>query len=226
MSKDYSYDSISLKEWVSMHSEEEEIRTVFLNMDRAMRYIHEHGYCIQDFHPSEIEVLNNEPDHIQFKKLMELSSNPITANKMIQEDIFNSSFVQISIYLKIDKLEHLNPDFLRENFDSFAQFLPTGDVPYYRGVIERGAGVYFCDYALEKRNRDLADLEKQLGNNESPVRVDTSTSEMTNSKVNDVIYKQINGLKDTAFVNMLLIPTMVFAALFLMGLIVWIISLF
>ena len=60
-------------------------------------------------------------------------------------------------------MKYLNPDFVKENFDEFAQFIPSGDVPYYRGVIQRGASVYFCEFALEKRNRDLADLEKQLG---------------------------------------------------------------
>ena len=76
---------------------------------------------------------------------------------MIKEDIFNSSLIQVGIYSK--SLKYLNPEFLKENFDDFPQFIPQGDVPYYRGVIQRGASVYFCEFALEKRKRDLEDLE-------------------------------------------------------------------
>ena len=165
------YGSITLDEWVSSHPSDDEMRSVFLNMDRALKYIHEHDYCIEIFHPSYIDVLNNSDDYIQFKRLIELSKDLITRKKMIQEDIFHSSLIQIAFYLKMSDLNQLNPDFLKENFDEVAQFIPSEDVPYYRGVIQRGASVYFCEYALEKRNRDLAELEKQLGEDSSNEKV-------------------------------------------------------
>ena len=68
--KNKNYESISLAEWLSNHPSEEEIRTVFLNMDRALKYIHDHGYCIEVFYPTEIQILGNEIYHIQFKKLL------------------------------------------------------------------------------------------------------------------------------------------------------------
>ncbi len=125
-----NYESMSLTEWVVSHPSEDDRRAVFLNLDRALKYIHDHGYCIQIFHPSEIEVLNNDDQYIQFLHLMELSHDSITRKKMIKEDIFNSSLVQIGIYS--NSLKYLQPDFLKENFDSFAQFIPSSDVPYYR----------------------------------------------------------------------------------------------
>ena len=72
-----NYESIPLDLWILGSPSEEEIRTVFLNMDKALKYIHEHGYCVDVFYPSEIEILNNELDHIQFKKLVELSKNSV-----------------------------------------------------------------------------------------------------------------------------------------------------
>lgn len=146
--KNKNYESISLAEWLSNHPSEEEIRTVFLNMDRALKYIHDHGYCIEVFYPTEIQILGNEIDHIQFKKLLELSKDIDRRRQMIKEDIFNSSLVQIGIYS--NSLKYLKPEFVKENFDSFAQFIPSGDVPYYRGVIQRGAAVYFCEFADRK----------------------------------------------------------------------------
>ncbi len=217
-----NYESMSLTEWVVSHPSEDDRRAVFLNLDRALKYIHDHGYCIQIFHPSEIEVLNNDDQYIQFLHLMELSHDSITRKKMIKEDIFNSSLVQIGIYS--NSLKYLQPDFLKENFDSFVQFLPQGDVPYYRGVIQRGASVYFCEYALEKRNRDLAELEKELGEMTDDVeeQYDKEEVSITNDAVNDLIYKQINGLRDAAFINWLLVPTVILGMLVLFGILSWV----
>ncbi len=221
------YGSIALDEWVSSHPTDDEMRSVFLNMDRALKYIHEHGYCIEIFHPSCIDVLNNSDTYIQFKKLIELSKDSITRKKMIQEDIFHSSLIQIAFYLKMGDLNQLNPDFLKDNFDEVSQFLPSEDVPYYRGVIQRGASVYFCEYALEKRNRDLAELEKQLGEDSSNEKIYLKENiSMTNDSVNDIIYKQINGLKDRAFIHTLLIPAIMLSLLLLFGVVLWVFSLF
>ncbi len=225
------YEPIPLDEWISMHSEEDELRSLFLNLDLALKYIHEHGYCVEVFYPSVIEVLDNKPDHIRFRKLMELSKDSYRRREMIKEDIFNSTFIQIGIYS--NSLKYLKPDFLKENFDSFIQFLPSEDVPYYRGVVQRGASVYFSEYANEKRNRDLTTLENQLGDNggSSHQMIKSNgrfagVEPITNDRINDSIYRQINGLNDSAFVHALIIPTVVFITLFLFALISWIVSCF
>lgn len=225
-------ESVNLSEWISNHSSEEELREVFLNMDRALKYIHDHGYCILVFYPTEIEVLNNSVEYIQFKKLIELSSDPIRKKEMIKEDIFNSSLVQIGLYS--NSLKYLKPDFLRENFDSFSQFIPAGDIPYYRGVVQRGASVYFCEYALEKRNRDLEDLERQIatesggiGNGKQLIKATNKridVEEITNSKINDSIYAQINGKRDAAFINYLVLPTLILILLVILSMILWLFS--
>lgn len=227
--KNKNYESISLAEWLSNHPSEEEIRTVFLNMDRALKYIHDHGYCIEVFYPTEIQILGNEIDHIQFKKLLELSKDIDRRRQMIKEDIFNSSLVQIGIYS--NSLKYLKPEFVKENFDSFQQFIPSGDVPYYRGVIQRGAAVYFCEFAIEKNNRDLQDLERQLGEGGGDGKAlikssgkNIGTEAITNDKINDSIYSQINGLKDSAFINILILPTLVLLGLLVLSIVVWVLS--
>lgn len=225
-----NYESITLADWIAKHPSEEELRTVFLNMDRALKYIHEHGYCIEIFYPTEIEILNNELDHIQFKKLLELSRDPIRKSQMKKEDILNSSLIQIGIYS--NSLKYLNPSFVKENFDSFAEFIPSGDVPYYRGVVQRGASVYFCEFAMEKRNRDLTALEEQLnegGASNGRQLIKNSghnigVESINNDKINDSIYSQINGLKDAAFINFLILPTLTLLILLILSVVVLIFS--
>ena len=58
------FEKISLLEWVMQNYNDEKMREVFLNMDIALKYIHDHGYCIEIFHPSKIFILNNKSDHI------------------------------------------------------------------------------------------------------------------------------------------------------------------
>jgi len=206
---------VLLSDWLSEYHSEEELREVFLYMNKALKYIHEHNYCIEVFYPTCIQLLDDRADCIRFQRLVELPSDNSAKREMINEDIFNSALLQIGIYS--NSLRYLKPEFLKENFDSFVQFIPSGDVPYYRGVIQRGASVYFNEFAIEKGNRDLAELEKQLegtdsvGGNKplvkaSPNRIDVDSD---NSKINDQIYPQINGLNDSAFVNVLLIPAII-----------------
>ena len=218
----------TLLEWVQSHRNEEEMREVFLNMDIALKYIHEHGYCIEVFYPSRIKVLNDMPDHIRFDNLIELSDDPMTRKEMIKEDIFNSTLIQIGFYT--NTLRSLTPEFLRENFDEICKFVPEGDVPYYRGVVQRGASVYFSEYALEKMNRDLEQLDRQIQESDGGKTIiedkNLSVGELSNDKINDSIYKQINGLKDSAFIHYLILPTVGLASLFILSLIGWLISLF
>lgn len=228
-----SYETISLDEWLLLHPSEEERREVFLNMDRALKYIHEHGYCIEIFYPSKIEILNDKVDHIKFNNLMQLSFNDKQRKIMINEDIFRSTLIQIGIYS--NTLKYLTPEFLKDNFDSFIQFLPSGDVPYYRGIVQRGASVYFSEYAAEKTNRDLEALEKQLddgsgrgvSNTKALIKsngVRAGIEPISNDNINDSIYRQINGLRDSAFVSYLVIPTLILVSLVVIGLVCWILS--
>ena len=109
--------------------------------------------------------------------------------------------------------------------------MPSENVPYYRGVIQRGASVYLCEYDVERRNRDLINLENELGENASKDkslvkennRLDLSN--FNNNRINDTIYKQISGIRDAAFINYLLVPTICMFTLLLMCMIGWVLSL-
>ena len=47
----------SLSDWIIDHHSEDDLREVFINMDKALKYIHEHGYCIEIFYPIYIQIL-------------------------------------------------------------------------------------------------------------------------------------------------------------------------
>lgn len=215
-------ESTSLDSWIKSFRDEEEMREIFLNMDRAMKYLHDRGYCVKSFDPRNIYILNNSLDQIKLD-IIPLPDDYAVRKQYIKEDIYNSSFVQIGLYSKC--LPYLKKDFLKSNFDRFCEFLPEGDVPYYRGVIDRGASVYFCEYAMEKANRDLATLEKELAGEGMGLSVSKPkglTGDVNvNTRINDGIYKQLSSKREAAFVSLLLFPT----ALLVVGVIIALISL-
>ena len=225
----------TLSSWLNIEHSDEELRQVFINMDLAMKYIHDRGYCIKSFSPKEIEILNNSLEQIKYKTLLEMPNNLFDKKELVKEDIYSSAFLQIGAYLNNHSLgysnqsieeflSNLKPTFLRDNFDDFSTFLPESDVSYYRGVVQRGASVYLSEFVEEKRRRDLQNMEREFGEDSSNVQSNTNT--MGNSKkkanvlvksnghstgvynndgINNSIYSQINK-PDAAYIVSIMIP--------------------
>jgi len=197
------FDNNTLSSWLNHEHTEEELREIFINMDLAMKYIHNKGYCIKSFSPKEIELINDSIDQIKYNTLLEMPNNMYDQKELVKEDIYSSAFLQIGAYLNNDSikytnqsidqfLETLKPSFLKDNFDGFSTFLPESDVPYYRGIVQRGASVYLSDYAKEKSNRDLVSLQKEFGEDPDAMQ-NNSNSVGNNSKFNGKAYTKSNG---------------------------------
>ena len=216
-----SDSNINLLDWASMHYKEEELQEVFLNMDKALQYLHNHNYCIAVFYPTHIEILHDQPEYIYFKDITEMPFDEAERASIIKQDIFRSALIQIGIYS--NTLKYINPDFLKENFDNFAQFLPEDDRPYYRGVVQRGASIYLSEFAAEKGRRKLEELERELGDGASSEKGQARTltsghnigiSPVTNDKINDQIYG-LNRKNEAAFVSNVLSIMLLLATIFL-----------
>lgn len=226
-------ESIKLQAWLGDFHSEEELREVFINMDLAMKYIHVRDFCILSFHPKDIELLNNTVNQVKFSQLMKMPDSIEDKKELVREDIYSSSFLQIGIYSKC--LEYLKPSFLKENFDRFTTFLPEGDIPYYKGIVERGASVYFSEYAAEKKKRDLQTLETQFeeeGVSKGRSMVKSNGKSLTaddmfeqNAKINDSIYRELIT-KDAAYVHFLIYPVIVFLIGLLIPLLIYLFHLF
>lgn len=226
-------ESMKLQEWLDGFHSDEELREVFLNMDLAMKYIHEKEYCIESFNPKKIEILNNSLKQIRFDSLIQMPHDIDVQKELIREDIYSSTLLQIGVYSKC--LAYLNPAFLKSNFSEFTIFLPEGDVPYYKGIVERGAAVYFSSYVAEKKKRDLQALETQFDEGgaergKSLVKSNgksISAEEMLdqNIRINASIYSDL-AKKDAAYVHFLIYPIIVALIGFTVVLLVYFFRLF
>lgn len=223
-------DNIKLSVWLRSFHSDDELREVFINMDLAMKYIHEKGYCIKSFDPKDIEILNNSLKQIKYNTLLEMPNNLYDKKELIKEDIYSSSFLQIGIYTKC--LAYMNPSFLKENFDSFAIFLPSEDVAYYKGIVQRGASVYFSEYVVERKKRDLKVLEDEIGDTSNSNQRGRSLVKTNgrgysnydlvdqNITINESIYSQLNN-KEAAFINYVIFPIIIILLGFLTGILIY-----
>ena len=83
-SSNNDYDFVSLESWIKTRHSEDEMREVFLNMDRAMKYVHDRGYCVKSFHPKEIELINHELNQIRFRTLLEMPTSSLDRKRYIK----------------------------------------------------------------------------------------------------------------------------------------------
>ena len=235
-------ESVTVNDWCRIRREEDELRQLFLNMDMAIKFIHNNNYCIKSFDPKEIEILNNSLQQIQFNELLKMPKDAYDRKELVKEDIYSAAFLHLGIYMYQiscgeysnqtldDILKHINPKFLRDDYDRFTGFLPKNDVPYYRGVFKRGASVYFSDFEYENVKRMTENIQKQIDSNgdsglsnntssnsnsnsmEKPKTLNKSTNakfgnfeEDNNDKYNRNIYSSINN-DAAAFIKVFLIP--------------------
>lgn len=221
-------NSITLNEWYELHYDEDSILPLKLGMDSAMRYIHEKGCYITSFDPNNIHILNGSYQQIKFDNLaIADGSNGMQMRDIIRNNISDLSDIGVGIHCHFPNQIYINKAFLKDNFDMFEIYLPEGDVPYYKGIFERGAGVYYNDYVMEKRRRDLEELEKEVNGTSADYSNSNSLGmgnalvksnghsllgkpDLTNKKINDGIYGQLGRKNDNAaYVSFFIVPFIV-----------------
>ena len=214
-------DSITLNEWLQSYRTNNQLQNLFVNMDIAMKYIHDQGYYISSFALDRISLLNHSIRQIQFQELAPLPYDISQQKQVVRDNIFMASVLHIGLYAKC--LQHFTMNTIpaiKDNFQQFTIFLPPEDVPYYSGIIEKGASVYYSAYVGERKKKDLQNLEKEVSsgeNNSSGKRlVKTNGSAYTaedflpqNEEANELIYASLVK-KEAAFARALIYPILVF----------------
>ena len=214
---------MTLSEWLQKYHMQEDLQNLFVNMDIAMKYIHDQGFYIESFALDRIKLLNDSIRLIRFENLAPFPNDITQQKELVRNNIFLSAVLQIGVYANC--IQYFNTDtmqFLKENFNQFSMFLPQEDVPYYKGVIERGASVYYSAFVGERKKRELKELDKQLSgvdggvNSRGKVLVksnglaEPSAEDLIphNEKENGVIYKDLSK-KEAAFARALIYPIMI-----------------
>ena len=93
-------DSITMQEWLTHYHNQEEYQNLFINMDLAMKYIHDQGYYIESFALDTIDILNHSVKQIKFNQLKEMPLDFSSQKDLVRDNIFLSAVLQIGIYAK------------------------------------------------------------------------------------------------------------------------------
>ena len=214
---------MTLSEWLQKYHMQEDLQNLFVNMDIAMKYIHDQGFYIESFALDRIKLLNDSIRLIRFENLAPFPNDITQQKELVRNNIFLSAVLQIGVYANC--IQYFNTDtmqFLKENFNQFSMFLPQEDVPYYKGVIERGASVYYSAFVGERKKRELKELDKQLSGVDGGVSsrgkvlvksnglAELSAEDLIphNEKENGVSYKDLSK-KEAAFARALIYPIMI-----------------
>lgn len=212
-------EAITLNDWLKDYRTNEQLQNLFVNMDIAMKYIHDQGYYISSFALDRIALLNQSVRQIQFQELAPLPYDILQQKKVVRDNIFMASILHLGLYAKC--LQHFTMNTIpaiKDNFQQFVIFLPPEDVPYYSGIIEKGASVYYSEYVGERKKRDLQNLEKEVSSNDGAGRgkslVKTNGTNYTAEDFlphndNESIYAYL-GSKEAAFARALIYPILVF----------------
>ena len=214
-------DFVTLNEWLQDYHTNEQLQNLFVNMDIAMKYIHDQGYYISSFALDRVTLLNQSIRQIKFQDLEPLPYDISQQKKIVRDNIFMSAVLQVGLYAKC--LQHFTMNTipsLKENFQDFSIFLPLEDVPYYSGIIEKGASVYYSKYVGERKKRDLQNLEKEVSSRGAESHgkslVKTNGTNYTaedflphNEEANEIIYASL-ARKEAAFARALIYPVLVF----------------
>lgn len=196
-------DGMNLKDWLSIHEEQDEVRSLFYLLDKRMKYIHGRGYYISKFNLDKIEIKKNMVDFLE----VDLMSRD-SYQEAIDSNVYTMACLEVASYARC--LEFFNPKFLTESFDEFVPFIPHDDVPYYRGVFQDKKYRYFSDYAdlLEqaKEKQNFGEDQDQTNQITSNTRQKSYVKATSAGKLYQGDDTQLN---QAAFANVILLTTFV-----------------
>ena len=145
---------ITLKDWLMDNHTTEEKSDIITKIDSSLKSYHDENYEIKSFDPKDIISEIDNDMMIKF-----LSYEKAIDENYVASNIHDAGVLAISIYMDHDLRDH--EDFLKMNFDEFSKFVPEGQGPYYRGVIQRNAPVYLNEFLEEKAKRELEKFTKE-----------------------------------------------------------------
>ena len=195
---------MTLIEWLKSIRSEEEKRELLLNLDIALKYLNDRGMMVTSFNPNDIEIIDNNIKEIMFTKVDRMNRS---VDDVVRRNIYDEAKLALSVYLNY--FDGFNDDFLKNNYDEFVFAIPPDDVNYYKGIIVRGSSVYFSEFDLEKRKRDLSKLEEEVKDNtdydESNGMLDMMT--INNDSINNKLYSKI--FREGAYANTNIVPIVI-----------------
>lgn len=166
---DEKIKTMTLNEFIQTYNSSSEkdvpiIQDMLLAMDKKMKMYHDNNYVITNFDINKTVIYQARDDKgnlifdADFSEYQPVGQNTFTT----KDNIFYLSCLAIGIYNNcLSYINPANPKFLKENFNLFAENMPTDVVPYYRGIIERGFSVYLNEFVESKNQQEISKMQRE-----------------------------------------------------------------
>lgn len=220
-------ESVTLKDWLRESHTTEEYQALFLVMDMTMHYIHNKGYGIltkrgRDGYPeldtNRVYVLKSKTPRVSFFDIDVVE--PSYRNQLVHDNIYSNAYTAIKAYSNFN--EQLNHTFLKEHFQEFEMFLPKEDVPYYRGIIQRDASVYYAEYVQKRIEKEI---EKESGTLQGVARGNSLSKSTEIGRAIASDYSQLDNNNMAAFVHLYIFPAIIIFLSLMIPIIAWVFAL-
>ena len=109
-------------------------------------------------------------------------------------------------------LDYINPEnksVLKEVYPDFSSFIPDEVKPYYKGIFERDAGVYLCDYVDARRQKDINDLDSTINANSRSYNKSTLAGRLYDSDNNIAAFAAVYVFPAIIFLMAIVIPLLI-----------------
>lgn len=166
---------------------------VLINLDSWIEYLHNHGFCIIDFNPKKIILENRKLTFNSFRSVLGVGEYK-NAKRI---NIFQENKIGLMAYNNMPVDGNMNQehfDFLQTNLEYFNK---NGQIPdeiyeYYEEVFRRLNVCYMNDYLVKKQ-------QEKIGNQ--------NTNTIRKTLATDI--GRAYSKEEAAFVNVLLLPTLI-----------------
>jgi len=221
-------EEVTLKDWLSEPHTKEEYQSLFLVMDMTMHYIHDKGYGVlnkrnQEGYPlldtSRVKIITGKlHPQVLFSDIDIV--DPSYQRELVHDNIYSNAYLAIKTYAGFQ--EELNHTFLKKNFREFELFLPEEDIPYYRGVIERDASVYYAEYVQKRTQREI-EREGGVITGQAHGNSLSKSTEIGRQIAGE--YSNLDNSSMAAFVHLYIFPAIIILLSMLIPIIAWVFAL-
>lgn len=217
---------MTLKEWLRQPHTIEEYQSLFLVMDMTIHYIHDKGYGVlnkrgkggyPELDTNRITIIPGKTPRVSFLDIDSVERG--YQKQLVCENIYSNAYTAVKTYSNFQA--ELNHTFLKENFQEFESFLPEEDIPYYRGIIQKDASVYYAEYVQKRIEKQI---EKEGGALEGVARGSAFSKSTEVGKQIVSEYSQLDN-NMAAFVHMYIFPAIIVSLSLVIPMIAWVFAL-
>lgn len=145
----------TLRQYLTYNKDFNEIETIFLNLDKQLKYLHQSGYYVSNLNSDSILLEESKLSSVNNQSVFMFSSiNKLKdRNKEIFSNITDLSKLAIGAFISVENgfcdYSMLSTDYIRKYFNEIATYLPNSN--YFENVImNNDTSSYYSDYVMMK----------------------------------------------------------------------------